>query len=417
MSLPATINVSFDFSSGATFGTGFVIGDPAYGVIGVSRFGSDETVIPVVDLTPNVYQIAINRGRNIMRDTYEAGNATIRVLDPNADFNPQNTASPYFGKLAPLRKIRVSATTATTSSWLFSGYVQDYKYSYDQAEQMGYVDITATDAFRLFNMANVQTIPDTAAGQNTGTRIGKILDYIEFPSSMRSISTGLSTCIADPATARTSLEAMKNAEFSEGMGAFYMDAEGTAVYKNRTEVVYSIGTTPIQFNQTTGIPYKNLQFAFDDKLILNDLTFTRYGGGVTQEVFDNDSIAKYFPHSLNRPDLVAETDDIVLNVAREYLVTRKETSIRIDSMVVDLLDTAVPTDTMIELEFFDNVEITNVQPDGSTIVKTLQVQGLKWDITPNRMTATVTTLEPIADGFIIGNTFGFGTIGTSILSY
>jgi thiamine pyrophosphokinase len=416
MSLPATINVSFDFSSGATFGTGFVIGDPTYGIIGVSRFGTDETVIPVVDLTPNVYNISINRGRNIMRDTYEAGNATIRVLDPNSDFNPQNTASPYFGKLAPLRKIRVSATTATTSSWLFSGYVQDYKYTYPQGQETGYVDIIATDAFRLFNMANVQTIPDTAAGQNTGTRIDKILDYIEFPSSMRSISTGLSTCISDPATARTSLEAMKNAEFCE-VGSFYMDAEGTAVFKNRTEVVQSIGTTPTQFNQTTGIPYKNLQFAFDDKLIINDVTFTRYGGGTTQEVFDNDSIAKYFPHSLNRPDLVAETDDIVLNVALEYVATRKETTIRIDAMTVDLLDTAVPTDTMIELEFFDNVEITNVQPDGSTIVKVLQVQGLKWDITPNRMTATVTTLEPIADGFIIGNTFGFGTIGTSILSY
>jgi hypothetical protein len=415
MSLPATINVSFDFSSGATFGTGFVIGDPAYGIIGVSSFGSDETVIPVVDLTPNVYNISINRGRNIMRDTYEAGNATIRVLDPNSDFNPQNTASPYFGKLAPLRKIRVSATTATTSSWLFSGYVQDYKYTYPQGQETGYVDIIATDAFRLFNMANVQTIPDTAAGQDTGTRIGKILDYIEFPSSMRSISTGLSTCIADPATARTSLEAMKNSEFCE-VGAFYMDAEGTAVFKNRTEVVQSIGTTAIQFNQTTGIPYKNLQFAFDDKLIINDVTFTRYNGGTTQEVFDNDSIAKYFPHSLNRPDLVAETDDIVLNVARGYVATRKETTIRIDAMTVDLLDTAVPTDTMIELEFFDNVEITNVQPDGSTIVKTLQVQGLKWDITPNRMTATVTTLEPIADGFIIGSSL-FGIIGTSTLSY
>jgi hypothetical protein len=415
MSLPATINVSFDFSSGATFGTGFVIGDPTYGVIGVSRFGSDTTVIPVVDLTPNVYNISISRGRNIMRDTYEAGNATIRVLDPNSDFNPQNTASPYFGKLAPLRKIRVSATTATTSSWLFSGYVQDYKYTYPQGQETGYVDIIATDAFRLFNMANVQTIPDTAAGQTTSTRIGKILDYIEFPSSMRSISTGLSTCIADPATARTSLEAMKNAEFSE-VGALYMDAEGTAVFKNRTEVVESIGTTPIQFNQTTGIPYKNLQFAFDDKLIINDVTFKRYGAGTTQEVFDNDSIAKYFPHSLNRPDLVAETDDIVLNVAREYVATRKETTIRIDAMTVDLLDTAVPTDTMIGLEYFDNVEITNVQPDGSTIVKTLQVQGLKWDITPNRMTATVTTLEPIADGFIIGSSL-FGIIGTSILSY
>lgn len=416
MALPATINVSFDFSSGATFGAGFVIGDPTYGVIGVSSFGSNATIEPVIDLTPNVYNISITRGRNIMRDTYEAGNATIRILDPDSYFNPQNTASPYFGKLAPLRKIRVSASTATTNAWLFSGYVQDYKYTYPQGQETGYVDITATDAFRLFNMANVQVMPDTGAGQNTGTRIGKILDWLEFPTSMRSISSGLSTCIADPGTARTGLEAIKNAEFSEGMGAFYMDGSGTAIYKNRTEVVKSIGATPIDFNQTTGIPYKNLQFAFDDKLIINDVTFTRLGGGTTQEVYDNDSIAKYFPHSLNRPDLVAQTDDIVLNVAREYVSTRKETTIRIDAMTVDLLDTAVPTDTLIGLEYFDNLKITNDQPDGSTIVKTLQVQGLKWDITPNRMTATITTLEPIADGFIIGSSI-YGIIGVSTMSY
>lgn len=415
MALPATINVSFDFSSGATFGAGFVIGDPTYGVIGVSRFGSDSTVIPVVDLTPDVYNISISRGRNIMRDTYEAGNATIRVLDPLSYFNPQNTSSPYYGYLVPLRKIRISASTATTNSWLFSGYVQDYKYSYPQGQETGYVDIMATDAFRLFNMSNVQTIPDTAAGQTTSTRITKILDHIEFPASMRNVSTGLSTCIADPATPRTSLEAIKNAEFSEGMGAFYMDGSGTAVFKNRSEVVQSIGSTAIEFNQTTGIPYKNLQFAFDDKLIINDVTFARVGGTV-QEVFDNTSIAKYFPHSLNRPDLVAETDDIVLNVAREYVSTRKETTIRIDSMMVDLLDTSVPTDTMIALDYFNNLKITNVQPDGSEIVKTLQVQGLKWDITPNRMTCTVTTLEPIADGFIIGSSL-YGIIGQSTMSY
>lgn len=416
MALPATINVSFDFSSGATFGTGFVFNDPTYGIIGVSRFGSDETLEPVVDLTPNVYQINIVRGRNIMRDTYEAGNATIRVLDPLSYFSPQNTASPYFGKLAPLRKIRVSASTATADHWLFSGYIQDYRYTYPVGQETGYVDIIATDAFRLFNMANVQAIPDTAAGQDTGTRINKILDYVEFPTSMRSVSTGQSTCIADPGTARTSLEAIKNAEFSEGIGAFYISAEGTAIYKNRNEVSASLAGTPIQFNQTTGIPYSNLRFAFDDKLIINDVTFTRYGGGVTQEVFDNDSIAKYFPHSLNRPDLVAQTDDIVLNVAREYCATRKETTIRIDEMTVDLQDTSVPTDTMIALDYFQNVEITNQQPDGSTIVKTLQVQGLKWEISPNKMVCSVTTLEPIGEAFIIGNA-NWGIIGQSMLSY
>jgi hypothetical protein len=38
MTLPAQIAVSFDFSSGAIFGAGFVIGSPDNGVIGVSFF-------------------------------------------------------------------------------------------------------------------------------------------------------------------------------------------------------------------------------------------------------------------------------------------------------------------------------------------------------------------------------------------
>ncbi len=85
-------------------------------------------------------------------------------------------------------------------------------------------------------------------------------------------------------------------------------------------------------------------------------------------------------------------------------------------MTVDLLDTAVPTDTMIGLDYFDVVKITNVQPDGSTIVKTLQVQGLAWQISPNSMTCTVTTLEPITDGFVIGSTER-GIIGVSAMTY
>jgi hypothetical protein len=127
MSLPATISVSFDFSQGATFGIPFTIGDAQYGVIGVSTFGGSEVIDPVIDLSDVTRQITIRRGRNIMRDTYEAGSCTVRVLDPNSDFNPQNPSSPYFGFLTPLRKIRVAATTATTQQFLFSGYVQDYR--------------------------------------------------------------------------------------------------------------------------------------------------------------------------------------------------------------------------------------------------------------------------------------------------
>lgn len=414
MTLPAQISVSFDFSSGATFGLGFVIGDPVNGVIGVSAFSASEVLEPVVDLSSQTRQIRISRGRNVMRDTYEAGNCTVRVIDQNGDFNPQNPASPYFGFLTPLRKIRVAATTSTSQSFLFSGYVTDYRYSYPVGQELGYVDITASDAFRLFAMANVSTVGDATAGQTTGVRIEKILDQVDFPSSMQIIDAGSTTVQADPATTRSSLSAIQVAEFTE-QGAFYVRADGEVEFKDRAAVVGSLAPAPIEFNQTTGIPYSNLRFAFDDKLIINNATMKRVGG-TTVAANDPDSIAKYFPHGMNVENLIAQTDAQVQNIADIYVATRKETTIRIDAMTVDLLDPAVPTDTIIGLEYFDNVEITNVQPEGSTIVKTLQVQGLAWDITPNSMKCTVTTLEPIVEGFIIGSST-YGIIGQSVMGY
>jgi hypothetical protein len=414
MTLPATISVSFDFSQGATFGYGFVIGDAINGVIGTSQFGDSPVATPTIDLSSQTRQIRIARGRNVMRDTYEAGTCTVRVIDQNGDFNPQNPASPYFGFLTPLRKIRVAATTPTTQNFLFSGYVTDYKYTYPQGEELGYVDISCADAFRLFAMANVTTVGSATAGQTTGTRIDKILDQVDFPTSMRIIDAGSTTVQVDPATARTSLSAIQVSEFTE-QGAFYVRADGEVEFKDRSSVVGSLAPAPIEFNQTTGIPYANLKFAFDDKLIINSATMTRVGGTqVTAN--DPDSIAKYFPHGMNVENLIAQTDAQVQDIADIYVATRAETTIRIDAMTIDLLDPNVPTDTIIGLDYFQNVKIDNIQPAGSVLTKTLQVQGLAWDITPNSMKCTVTTLEPIVEGFIIGSATS-GIIGTSILGY
>jgi hypothetical protein len=414
MALPANISVSFDFSSGATFGYPFTIGSDKYGIIGVSQLGSSAVPEPIIDLTPTVRSITIDNGRNIQSDTYQAGTAVIRVYDSDGSWNPQNVDSIYYPFLVPLRKIRVSATTATAQEFLFSGYTTEYRYFYDQAENVGYVDIYAADAFRLFNLAQVTTVADSGAGQSTGTRIGKILDEIDFPTNMRTIATGQSLCQADPATLRTSLDAIKNVEFSE-QGAFYCDGSGTAIFKSRNQVASSISGTPIEFNQTGGIPYKQLVFAFDDKLIINTSSIQRIGG-VAQVYQNAASATKYFQHQYSARDLVIDTDANALNIAATYVATIAETTIRIDAMTVDLLDPAVPTDTMIGLDYFSNVRISNIQPDGSTIVKTLQVQGLKWEISPNTMQCTVTTLEPIVDGFIIGSAER-GIIGVSAMTY
>jgi hypothetical protein len=414
MTLPAQLNVSLNFNSGATFGNPFTLDDPINGKLGFGLLSDVSAPALVIDVTDVTRSISIKRGRNILRDTYEAGSATVRIYDQDGRFNPQNTSSDLFGQLTPLRKLRISANYEGNSYYLFSGYTTIYSYTYDQSEQVSYVDITAVDGFRLFNLANITTVTGQANGDDTGERIGKILDTVSFPTQMRTFDTGNTLVQADPATTRTALQAIVNAEFSE-QGAFYMDGEGQAVFKNRANTIASAGTTPIKFNQTGDIPYKNLKFAFDDKLVINQATITRIGG-TAQFAEDAGSVALFFPHSVNYDNLVVQTDTDANNIARIYVATRSDTTIRIDEMTVDLLDPDVPTDTMLAMDYFQNVDISNIQPDGSTITKNLQVQGLAWDISPNRMLCTVTTLEPITDGLILSSPF-YGVLGEDILSY
>ena len=414
MALPATLDVSLDFSTGATFGIPLTLDDPVHGLLDTGILSASETPTLIADLTDLTRKISIRQGRNLTRDTYESGFATVRIYDPSGNFNPQNTSSPYYGQLTPLRKLRISADYAGTTYYLFSGYTTDYVYSYDQGENVSYVDINASDAFRLFNLAAITTITGQAAGQDTGTRIDKILDTVDFPSTMRSVSTGDSLTQADAGASRTSLSAIKNCEFSE-QGAFYISPEGNAIFKNRSEVISSAGVSPIDFNQTTGIPYKNLKFAFDDKLIVNQANITRLGG-TTQVFIDADSVATYFPHSITSSDLVIQTDAEAANVAAIYVATRSDTTIRIDEMTIDLLDTNVPTGTILNMDYFTNVLITNTQPDGSTITKNLQIQAIAWEITPSSWLGVFGTQEPLVDGFILDNTY-YGQLNDDILSY
>ena len=417
MTYPITIGVDFDFSNGAVFGYSFIIGDPKHGVLGQNVLADSATEL--VDISNQVANISIQGGYNLLQDQFQVTIAKIRVLDPNGDWNPQNTSSPYYGKLVPNRKMRVSATYAGTTHYLFSGYTTAYNYSYPKDQNFGYVDITCNDGFRLFQLSNVSTVASAGAGQDTGTRINKILDQVGFPNSLREITTGgtETICQADPGTARTALQALKQVEATE-QGAFYMDGEGDAVFRSRAFIQGKSGKNPTYFsNAGDGISYKNLTFALDDKLIINDATFANVGG--TEQHYTNvASTAKYFPHSFSSKVLVGATDADAFNVAATYVQTRAETSIRIDALTLDLTtpDYAAGITAALTLDYFDTVHIYNQGIDGSVTDKTLQVMGNAYEITPNQFSVVFTTSEPIVDAFIIGSNL-YGIIGTSVMTY
>lgn len=411
MTYPIQLAVSFDFSSGPNF-------DPPFQIdisqLGIGVLGAGGTASQVVDLTDKTVSINVRRGRDLTQDRFNAGSCTIRVIDPNGDWNPQNPSSPYFGLLQPLRKLVITATYSGVPYPVFAGYTLSYAYSYPKNEELGYVDITCTDAFTLFNKSAVTTVTGGTAGQTTGARITSILDQIDFPGSQRQIDTGTVTVQADPGSLRTVLQALQDVEFTE-YGAVYVDATGDIVFRQRTDLVEALAVTPTEFNQTTGISYANLKFAFDDKLIFNVANFTRVGG-TTQTAFDQTSIDTYFPHAITKDQLLHQTDAATLELAQTYVANRSTTDIRIDSMTLDLTtpNYAAGIQAALGLDFLSPVTISNEQPGGSTITKTLQIFGVQHQITPRNWITTFITSEPILEGFLIGNAT-YGIIGVSKL--
>jgi hypothetical protein len=417
MSYPITLNVTVDFSNGATFGYPFTIGDPASGILGVNILGDPSSSALVVNVSSQVGKVSIKGGYNLLQDQFEAAQATVRIYDQTGAWNSQNPASPYYGKLIPNRKIRISATYNGSTYYLFSGYTTAFDYSYAKDQEVGFVDISATDAFRLFNLSNVTTVTGATAGQTTGARITNFLDLVSWPNSMRTIDTGDSTVQADPGTARTALQALKNVEFSE-QGAFYISPEGNAVFKSRSNVQKMSGGAETYFsNAGDGINYFNITTALDDKLVINQANITAIGG-VTQSASDSASIAIYFPHTYNQPNLVVQTDAEALNIAKAYVVTRKDTSLRINNLTLDLTtsDYAAGITAALSLDYFNVVKIRNDQQGSTYIQKTLEVVGTSHEITPSDWKTTFTTSEPIIDAFIIGSST-YGIIGTSAMTY
>ncbi len=409
MAVPV-VNAVINFSTGPGFAQACLIDS---GIFGTNIFADSAAVI--VDVSNQIDYIKTRRGRDAVSDEFQSGQLTLRIVDQNGDFNPQNPASPYYELLSPMRKVQITATYSGVTYPIFSGFITSYLTTQPQeATDVAYTTIQAIDAFRLAQLAQISTVAGATAGDLTGTRINQILDEIEWPNSMRDVDPGLTTVQNDPGTFRTSLTAMQTIATTE-YGALYVDAYGSFVFQDRALTTSSIvGTTTDFADDGTGIYYIDANWVLNDVLVYNKATVTRTGG--TPQVATNQaSIDKYFLHSYNEQDLLMQTDAVALDYARAYIASRYETSIRCDSITLDLYtpDYNAGIIAALDLDFFDPITVKTTQPGGSYLEKTLQIFGVQNVITPNSFKTTFTTLEPIIDGFIIG----YGRIGIDVLSY
>jgi hypothetical protein len=408
------INAIINFSTGPSFAQAMILDT---GILDTNLLADAAAVI--VDVSNQVNRIETNRGRTALSDQFQTGSLTLRIVDQNGDFNPQNVSGPYYNLLTPMKKVQITATYGGVTYPVFSGFITSFVTTYpdESGEDVAITTIQAVDAFRLAQVAQISTITGATAGDLSGTRINQILDQISWPASQRDIDAGLTTLQTDPGTNRTALQALFTASESE-YGAIYVDADNNFIFQDRNVTAGSIGGTPTVFaDNGTGIDYFDASWILNDVLIFNKATITRTGG-TAQVASNQDSIDKYFLHSYFLDNLLMQTDAVALDYAQAYVASRAETSIRVDAVVLDLYTPDYNTGIIaaLDLDFFDPIKVITTQPGGSTLEKTLQIFGVRMNITPNSWKTTFTTLEPVIDAFILNDTI-YGTLDYNVLSY
>ena len=413
MSLPCTPTVLLRLGAGAGFGIPLVLGDPASGILGTNVLSS--STVEFVDLTSDVNRISIRHGRDRQFEEYLPGTATIQFFDTTGDWNPANTTGQYYSKIKPMTLLRVETTYQSTGYYLFTGYVTSWDYQWaDASVDYATVTLQCVDAFRMLQLANIDTVPGAANKDLPGTRINLILDAVGWPSTLRNIDLGDTELENDPGGVRSALSAIQTIEQSD-LGAFFIDHAGNATYYSRATLSQkAAAANPYEFSDDgIEIGYQNIDVTFDENELANSVTFTRLSGS-PQTASDAASIDEYFLRSYNRSGLMMETNALALARAQSVLSYRKQPRIRIDSFTLDMSTDTNRVEPGLALEIGDPVIVTRRMAGTSDLTLRLTIQGHTSDITPDRWTTTFTTAYPLSTAFVLGST-EFGILGTNTL--
>ena len=357
-----------------------------------------------VDISSYVVSVSTRRGRNRLLNAYEAGQATIVIRDDDGYFNPANTSSPYY-PLLPMNKIRIALFNSTTG--IFTGYISNFKVEFARGvDDYNRVVITCHDLMRVLAQTTITTVTGAGSVQDTGTRIGKLLDVIGVgtDAEYRSIDTGNYDCQADPGTSRNLLDAIRTVQDTEN-GAFWITGNGRATFRNQLNTALTSNSTGITYYGDTdivtggginvSIGFSDAKVSFDDDLIYNDITVTR-SGGTAQNAQSAASIALYNKRSAARTGTLNTSDTDTLTIAKNLLATLQDSEIRIDELLFAYHGKNSSAQSNLRgRDLYGGSEVRKVMADGSTITRVYTIAGIHWDITRDAYFVKFLIQEPL----------------------
>lgn len=262
-------------------------------------------------------------------------------------------------------------------------------------------------------------------GEQTGTRVGRILTAASWPTADREITDPGATVVGQwlPAEA-SALAGCRECETAE-QGAFFINAAGQATFRSRNQLLTlarcitsqaTFGddaaetpvTNPLQVDGT------NLDYT------RNAVTVTYQGGTVTTS--DETSISAYgtLDDSVSAGLLDTQSGWVARQLAAYRLRLRKTPVSRVPAVKAQLLDDLeTHLAEVIPLELCDRVTV-NRRPSGGTgsFSQQCHIQGIRWGWSPAQSYAWQAYLSPAvpsystADYLLIGDAT-YGKVGST----
>ena len=147
---------------------------------GTVPFNSTLASITWTDVTSYVREVSTSRGRSSELDSYSTGSCSVVLDNRTRLFDPEYSAGTYYGKLTPLRPIRIRVTpSGGTIRSIFMGFIDQWPQSYTNPSDAT-VTVTASDGFKILN---VLKLPSYWNAMMTATSVSAWYPLADFAGS------------------------------------------------------------------------------------------------------------------------------------------------------------------------------------------------------------------------------------------
>lgn len=313
--------------------------------------------------------------------TYDTGSTTPKVYIDGVDVsvagsagNPGTTAFDV---------IYLAANAVGTNT--FTGYLDEVA-----------IYASALSSTQVLDHYNAGTAPWD--GDTSGGRVGRVLDAISWPASLRDLDDGTSLLGPAQITTAKALDYIQTVAATEA-GMLFMTADGKVRLVGRTnmqtETAYN--TSNATFGDSTGeLDYQDIVTSFDETLIYNSARVSRQGG-ITQQADDTTSQTSYLIRLIEESGLLMKTDGEAQDRADWRVLRYKDPLFRIDSIrVAPRKDTTNLYPQVLGRELGERIIVKRRPMAGTVISKELHIEAITHTVDASAQSwDTVYSLSPV----------------------